>query len=66
MIIESFDSSIHDLLYMKGYLFEIPYYQKSYVWEKEEITAFLKDITYCYEQNTSGQAYVHFLENGFS
>jgi len=58
---ESFDSSMHDLLYMKGYLFEIPNYQRSYVWEKDEITAFLKDITYCYEQNIAGQAYDHFF-----
>lgn len=58
---ESFDSSMHDLLYMKSYLFEIPNYQRSYVWEKDEITAFLKDITYCYEQNSAGQAYDHFF-----
>ena len=58
---ESFDSSMHDLLYMKGYLFEIPNYQRSYVWEKDEITAFLKDITYCFEQNSAGQAYDHFF-----
>ena len=58
---ESFDSSMHDLLYMKGYLFEIPNYQRSYVWEKDEITAFLKDITYCYEQNSAGQSYDHFF-----
>ena len=58
---ESFDSSMHDLLYMKSYLFKIPNYQRSYVWEKDEITAFLKDITYCYEQNSIGQAYDHFF-----
>lgn len=58
---ESFDSSMHDLLYMKSYLFKIPNYQRSYVWEKDEITAFLKDITYCYEQNFTGQAYDHFF-----
>lgn len=58
---ESFDISMHDLLYRKGYLFEIPNYQRSYVWEKDEITAFLKDITYCYEQNSSGHAYDHFF-----
>ena len=33
---ESFDSSMHDLLYMRSYLFEIPNYQRSYVWEKDE------------------------------
>ena len=41
---ESFDSSLHDLLFMKGYLFEIPNYQRSYVWEKAEITAFLREL----------------------
>ena len=58
---QSFDSSMHDLLYKRSYLFEIPNYQRSYVWEKDEITAFLKDITYCYEQNSAGQAYDHFF-----
>lgn len=58
---ESFDSSLHDLLFMKGYLFEIPNYQRSYVWEKAEITAFLKDITYCYEQNSAEKVYDHFF-----
>ena len=52
---------MHDLLYKRSYLFEIPNYQRSYVWEKDEITAFLKDITYCYEQNSAGQAYDHFF-----
>ncbi len=52
---------MNDLLCKKGYLFEIPNYQRSYVWEKDEITAFLKDITYCYEQNSAGNEYDHFF-----
>lgn len=58
---ESFDLSLRGLFGENKYIFQIPNYQRSYVWEKEEIVQYLKDITYCYEQNSSGEGYDHFF-----
>lgn len=58
---DSCDSSIRNLLMSRGYLFKVPNYQRSFVWEQDEINEFLKDITYCYEQNNNGKTYEHFF-----
>ena len=58
---ESYDLSLKDLLENRGFLFQIPNYQRSYVWENEEISQYLKDITYCYEQRIQGEKYDHFF-----
>lgn len=58
---ESYDLSLRGLFNEKNYLFEIPNYQRSYVWEKDEISEYLKDITYCYEDNSQGGKYEHFF-----
>lgn len=44
-----------------GYIFALPNYQRCYVWEEQEVEAYLKDIDYCYELNFSGQVYDHFF-----
>ena len=61
MKMESYDLSLREIFDKKNYLFEIPNYQRSYVWEKDEISEYLKDITYCYEENSQGRKYEHFI-----
>lgn len=58
---DSFDLSLRGLFDENKYIFQIPNYQRSYVWEREEIAHYLKDITYCYEQNSAGEGYDHFF-----
>ena len=58
---KSFELSLRELIKEKNYLFQIPNYQRSYVWEKNEISEYLKDIVYCYEQNSRGKEYEHFF-----
>ena len=61
MKMESYDLSLREIFDKKNYLFEIPNYQRSYVWEKDEISEYLKDITYCYEENSQGRKYEHLI-----
>ena len=58
---ESYDLSLCELLKKRPYLFEIPNYQRNYVWTAAQIEEYLKDITYCYESNSIGEKYDHFF-----
>lgn len=58
---ESRDCTIKEMFSRLGYIFALPNYQRCYVWEEQEVEAYLKDIDYCYELNFSGQVYDHFF-----
>lgn len=57
----SSDCTIEEMLSQLGYIFEVPNYQRCYVWEAQEVEAYLKDIDYCYEQTQYTHLYDHFL-----
>ena len=58
---KSSDCTIKEMFSRLGYIFALPNYQRCYVWEEQEVEAYLKDIDYCYELNISGQVYDHFF-----
>ena len=60
---KSQDCTINEIFKELGYIFKTPNYQRYYVWESEEIGAYLKDIDYCYEinNNAPAQKYDHFF-----
>lgn len=60
---KSQDCTINEIFKELGYIFKTPNYQRYYVWESEEIGAYLKDIDYCYEINNNdpAQKYDHFF-----
>ena len=58
---KSSDCTIKEMFSRLGYIFALPNYQRCYVWEEQEVEAYLKDIDYCYELNFSGQVYDHFF-----
>ena len=58
---KSSDCTIKEMFSRLGYIFALPNYQRCYVWEEQEVEAYLKDIDYCYELNASGQVYDHFF-----
>lgn len=57
----SSDCTIKEMFSQLGYIFEVPNYQRCYVWEVQEVDAYLKDIDYCYEQNQYTHQYDHFF-----
>lgn len=57
----SSDNNLRELFTEQSNIFEIPHYQRYYVWDINEINTFLKDATYCYQQNHSGNEYDHFF-----
>lgn len=46
-MINSYDYTLQTLVVEKDYLFEIPNYQRSYVWTEKEILLFLNDGKFC-------------------
>ena len=55
------DCTIQELFTQLGYIFAVPNYQRCYVWEEQEVDAYLKDIDYCYERNKDTHQYDHFF-----
>lgn len=58
---KSSDCTIKEMFSQLGYIFAVPNYQRCYVWEVQEVDAYLKDIDYCYEQNQYTHQYDHFF-----
>lgn len=58
---KSSDCTIKEMFSKLGYIFAVPNYQRCYVWEVQEVDAYLKDIDYCYEQNRCTHQYDHFF-----
>lgn len=46
-MINTFDYTFQNLIADKDYLFEIPNYQRNYVWTEKEILLFLRDAVFC-------------------
>ena len=57
----SSDCTIQELFTQLGYIFAVPNYQRCYVWEDQEVDAYLKDIDYCYGRNKDTHQYDHFF-----
>lgn len=58
---KSSDCTIKEMFTQLGYIFAVPNYQRCYVWEEQEVEAYLKDIDYCYERNQDAHQYDHFF-----
>jgi uncharacterized protein with ParB-like and HNH nuclease domain/ribosomal protein L31E len=49
-MINTYDYTLEKLIVEKDYLFEVPNYQRSYVWTEKQIYQFLKDGSFCFSK----------------
>lgn len=52
-MINTYDFTLMKLIVEKDYLFEVPNYQRSYVWLEKEVAQFLRDGTFCLKKYVS-------------
>ena len=73
-MINTYDYTLKELIVDKEYLFEVPNYQRSYVWTEKHIHQFLRDGSFClgkYKDSTdkfehyAGQMIFRKLKNRF-
>lgn len=52
-MISTYDYTFKKLIVEEEYIFEVPNYQRNYVWTEKEINQFLRDGFFCYEKHVN-------------